>query len=277
MMTNVPYSAPPYAPYSQQPHQQYHSSYPPPPLDAGDQAILHEAQIAQLFVDDKREVTRGTQGQFGRAMGALFLGSHTAERVRTYRVRAPDGFSWTYTQPYSGTAQMPGEHSFILRGAFAAPVQVLPASNQWRRPRFIISFGMVTFCLLFLYGLGLLLPPLMILLWRPWPKWISADPRLAKWLSSQPFVKSAVGSTKWGWLGFMGSRGWRLPWVIQLHSLGDGTSRLVVKSPDIGRVSLMNWRVGFGQAQGIARAIQASLPQGSFAPPQRPLQEPFSA
>jgi hypothetical protein len=75
----------------------------------------------------------------------------------------------------------------------------------------------------------------------------------------------------------MGSRGWKLPWVIQLHSLGDGTSRLVVKSPDIGRVSLMQWRVGFGQAQGIARAIQAALPQGSFAPPQRPLQEPFSA
>ena len=273
MMANIPYSAPPPAPYMQQQYQ----SYPPQPLDQGEQAILHEAAIAQLVVDDKREISRATAGSFGRNMWAAFGGTHTAGRVRTYRVRAPDGFVWTYTQPYSGLAQMPGEHSFILRGALPQAAQVLPASNQWRRPRFIISFGMMTFILLFVYGLGLLLPPLMILVWRPWPKWTSPDPRLAKWLSSQAFVKSAVGSTKWGWLGFMGSRGWRLPWVVQLHSLGDGTSRLVVKSPDIGRVSLMQWRVGFGQAQGIARAIQAVLPQGAFAPAQRPLQEPFSA
>ena len=262
-----------------QPYPSYppHLSGPPMPMvysnyapaDQGDQVIMQEAAAMQLALDGKEEASRANPG-LTTGLFALLARTHTAERVRVYRVLA-----WSYTQPYSRFAQLPGEHVFILRGALPRAVEVLPPSKQWRRPRFWISLVSVTILLLFLYGAGLLVPPLMILLFPPWAQYRSPDPTLAKWLGAQPAVKMAVSATKFGWLGLLGTGGWKLLWVIQLYSLGDGTSRLVIKAPDVGRVGLMHWRVGFGQAAAIARAIQSVLPLGSFAPPQSPLQAPW--
>jgi hypothetical protein len=261
-----------YAPYAP-------PAYPPAfqgdatAADDDDRAILLEAQEAQLAVVDKQEAQRSTDGKFGRGAMAFF-GTHTAERVRTYSVRAPDGAAWTYTQPYSAFRQMPGEHSFVLHGAFPQPVQVIPPSNQWRRPRFYMLVGSLTLVLLLFFGLGLLVPVALIFLVPPWAQFKSPDAGLAKWLGAHPLVKSTVRATKFGWLGLLGAGGWRLPWAIQLYSLGDGRSRLVVKAPDVGRHSLTRYRVGFWQASAIARAFQSVMPPGSHAPPQQPLQRP---
>ena len=244
-----------------------------PPPDEDDRAILAEAHQGQLAVDDKQEVGRSSEGRFGRAAWTVLTSKHGAERVRTYRVRAADGLAWTYTQPYSASRQMPGEHTFILRGALPQPVQVLPPSNQWRRPRCWMLLLSATLVLLLFLGIGLLVPPLCILLFRPWAKFTSPDLALAKWVGAQPHVKASVKATKFGWLGFLGSSGCKLPWIIQLHSLGDGTSKLVIKAPDVGRWNLMRNRVGFVNAAAIARAFQGILPYGSTAPPQRALSD----
>jgi hypothetical protein len=241
--------------------------------DEDDRAILLEAAEAQLTVIDKQEVCRSSDGKFRRGAMAVF-GTHTAERVRTYGVRAPDGAAWTYHQPYSSLRQMPGEHAFILRGAFPQPLQVVPPSNQWRRPRFYVLMGSLTLVLLFVFGIGLLVPVALVFLVPPWAQFRSPDLALAKWVGAQPLLKNTVRTTKFGWLGLLGAGGWRLPWVIQLYSLGDGTSRLVVKAPDVGRHSMTRYRVGFWQASLIARAFQSVMPPGSYAPPQQPIQLP---
>jgi hypothetical protein len=246
------------------------------PLDARDHAILQEASTGFLAVDHREEVTRKSDGRTGRAVVSMLSGSHAAECVRTYHIRSSDGLTWTYAQPYSALAQIPGEHVFILSGNLPAPIQVIPAARQWRQLRFWILASIFTFFLMFFFGVGLLIPPLLLWIFKPWPTFVSPAPQLAKWLRAQPSVNAALRSVKFGWVSFGGSRSWKLPWVIQLHALGDGTSRLVVKAPDIGRASLASWRVGFLQAATIARAIQAVLPRDTMMAAQTPVSPTFS-
>lgn len=246
-------------------------AYAPPAIDDDDRAILVEAQQGQIAVDGREQIARPSNGELGRQAWAAVTGEHSAERVRTYSVRTLDGLVWTYLQPYSALRQMPGEHRFILHGALPHALQVIPPAMQWRRPRFWWLMGCATLFLLFFYGLGLFVPPLCILLFRPWARFTSPDPGLAVWVGAQPHVKARISATKFGWLGLLGSGGWRLPWVVQLYSLGNGRSQLVIKAPDVGRWSLTRYRVGFQNAAAIARAFQAILPIGSTAPPQQPL------
>jgi hypothetical protein len=274
-------------PYAYAPPAQLNPLYAAP-LDDRDDAIVQEAAFAQLAVVGKEEVDRSRTGQTGRNIWAALSGHHTAERVRIYRLRAVDGMAWTYAQPYSGSAQMPGEHHFVLRGSFAHPVEVLPPHRNWRKFRFVMAVCVLTLFLLFLFGAGLLFLLLMILLFPPRAQYRSPDKALAKWLSSQPIVRDVVRATRFGWVGFLGTGGWKLRWVIQLYARGDGTSTLVCKAPDVGRIDFTRARVGFAQATAIARAFQAVMPQTEAlpsyrggppmaAPPaaQRPLDEPL--
>jgi hypothetical protein len=93
-------------------------------------------------------------------------------------------------------------------------------------------------------------------------------------LRTHPIVGGIVRRTRFGWSGPFGG-GWKLPWAVQLHALGDGTSRLVVKAPDAGRWGVMRHRVGLAEAASIARAFQGAIAPGSFAHVQPPMQRPM--
>ncbi|MGH7330765.1 MAG: hypothetical protein ACREJX_20640, partial [Polyangiaceae bacterium] len=229
-------------------------------FDDNDAAIVQESAASQLALDEKREIPRQSETT-GQSIWAAFSGTHRAVKVRIYRVRSMDGLAWTYAQPYSTSYQMPGEHSFVLRGSFPQPIEVQPPDNNWRRPRFLMAVGMISLLLLFVYGAGLLVFGLFALMFPMRAKFKSPDPALAKWIKSQSTLVNAVRGTKWGWLGLLGSGGWRLPWVVRLTPRGDGSSDLVIKAPDIGRLSLTRYRVGFSQAAHIARSFQSVLVQ----------------
>lgn len=234
------------------------SAYDVPYFDDNDAAIVQEAAASQLALDEKREIARQNETA-GQSIWSVFSGTHRAVKVRVYRVRSADGLAWTYAQPYSVSYQMPGEHSFVLRGAFPQAIEVQPPDNNWRRPRFLIAVGLTSLLLLFVYGAGILVFLLFVWLFPLRAKFKSADPALAKWIKSQGTVVTAVRGTKWGWLGLLGSGGWKLPWVVKLTPRADGNSDLVIKAPDIGRLSLMRYRVGFSQAAHIARSFQSVL------------------
>jgi hypothetical protein len=256
----------------QQQHQQVMGAgaYYQPPFDDNDAAIVHEAAASQLALDEKQQVA--LQNEQPNSFWAAFSHTFRASIIRTYRVRSIDGLAWTYVQPYAklSNAQLPGEHTFILRGAPPQPITVVPPDSNWRRPRFIIGVSTLCFVLVFAYGIGILAFILIALAFPMRSRFKSSDPAFVKWVKSQIVITSAVRATKWGWLGLLGSGGWKLPWVIQLYSLGDGTSRLVIKAPDIGRHTLTRWRVGFTQAANLARAFQTILPPDSHAPKQEP-------
>ena len=241
-------------------HHAQAGAYNVPYFDDNDAAIVQEAAASQLALDEKREIQRQNETG-GQSIWAVFSGTHRAVKVRVYRVRSMDGLAWTYAQPYSTSYQMPGEHSFVLRGSFPQAIEVQPPDNNWRRPRFLIAVSVTSLLLLFVYGAGILVFLLFAWLFPMRAKFKSPDPALAKWIKSQSVVVSAVRSTKWGWLGLFGSGGWKLPWVIRLTPRADGNSDLVVKAPDIGRLSLMRYRVGFSQAAHIARSFQGALVQ----------------
>jgi hypothetical protein len=243
-------------------------------FDDNDAAIVQEAAQSQLALDEKKEIALQTQQP--NSVWSVFSSTFRAGKIRTYRVRTVDGLSWTYTQPYSTTmnAQLPGEHSFILPGAPPFALTVVPPDSNWRRPKFIIGVVTLSTVLLFAYGLGILAFILIALAFPIRSRFKSSDAAFAKFVKSQIVITTAVRATKWGWLGLLGSGGWKLPWVIQLYSLGDGSSRLVIKAPDIGRHNLTRWRVGFAQAANLARAFQTILPPGSVAPKQEPYRIP---
>ncbi|MEO7110411.1 MAG: hypothetical protein ABI183_08250 [Polyangiaceae bacterium] len=245
-------------------------AYYEPAFDDNDAAIVQEAAQAQLALDDKKEVA--LQQQESNSMWTVLSNTYRAGKLRTYRVRTVDGLAWTYTQPYSTTmsAQLPGEHSFILRGTPQHPITVVPPDSSWRRPKFIIGVATLCTVLLFAYGIGILAFILIALAFPMRSRFKSNDPAFAKFVKSQIAITTAVRATKWGWLGLLGSGGWKLPWVVQLYSLGDGSSRLVIKAPDIGRHNLTRWRVGFAQAANLARAFQTILPPDSSFPKQEP-------
>jgi hypothetical protein len=245
-------------------------AYYEPAFDDNDAAIVQEAAQAQLVLDEKNQIALETQPS--SSMWAAFSHTFRANLIRTYRVRSHDGLSWTYTQPYRTTtySQLPGEHTFILRGAPAQPITVVPPDSNWRRPKFIIGVSTLCLVLVFAYGIGILAAILIGLAFPFRARFKSSDPAFAKFMKSQIAITTAVNATKWGWLGLLGSGGWKLPWVIQLYSLGDGTSRLVIKAPDIGRHNLTRWRVGFAQAANLARAFQTILPPDSRFPKQEP-------
>lgn len=245
-------------------------AYYEPAFDDNDAAIVQEAAQAQLVLDEKKEIA--LQQQEPNSIWTVLSNTYRAGKIRTYRVRTADGLSWTYTQPYSTAmnAQLPGEHSFILRGAPPHAITVVPPDTSWRRPKFVIGVSTLCLVLVFAYGTGILAAILIALAFPIRARFKSADPAFAKFVKSQIVVTTAVRATKWGWLGLLGSGGWKLPWVIQIYSLGDGTSRLVIKAPDIGRHNLTRWRVGFAQAANLARAFQTLLPPDSNFPRQEP-------
>ena len=241
------------------------------PLDDSDQYILQEAQSAGLVVEATDEITVGGSSKTSAAAAALFLGRHSAQSVRVYRVRAANGMSWTYTQPYSSSSQMPGTHEFTLQGALAAPVKVTPRDKNWRRLRF--KMLMIAFCgmLTFVFGIGLVLAFLLTKLFPYYPKFRSTNAETAKWIGSQRELRAIVRRTQFGWFGFLGVGGWKLPWIIQLFSLGDGTSQLLIKAPEAGKASYQRWRVGFAQAMAIANEFQRVLPRDANVPAQQPM------
>ncbi len=245
-------------------------AYYQPAFDDNDAAIVQEAAQSHLVLDEKKEFT--LQNEQPNSMWSLFSGTFRAGKIRTYRVRAPDGLAWTYTQPYGSMSnmQLPGEHSFVLRGAPPFALTVAPPDSNWRRPKFIIGVATLSIVLLFAYGIGILAFILIALAFPIRSRFKSSDAAFAKFVKSQIVITNAVRATKWGWLGLLGSGGWKLPWVIQLYSLGDGSSRLVIKAPDIGRHNLTRWRVGFTQAENLARAFQTILSPDSTAPKQEP-------
>lgn len=260
MQTPNPY-APPRAPLAQAPHPTSHvgaGACSRPFFDDNDAGIVNEAAQARLALDDKRELTAESQST-AKSVWQAFSGSHTPVKIRVYDVRSQDGFVWSYRQPYSMTYQMPGDHVFRLRGALPQMVEVLPAHNNWRRPRFLLAVGILSFFLLFLFGAGILVFLFFAWVFPMRARFRSTDKALEKWIKSRAELVKVVRATKWGWLGLFGSSGWKLPWVVRLTPRADGTSELVVRAPDIGRLSLTRYRVGFGPALVIARQFQAIL------------------
>lgn len=168
------------------------------------QSVLQEAQAAGTYVLGVDDVGDGGGAQvMASTMRALLGGRHRVDGVQIFRLQT-NGWSHAYVQPYSGLQPLPGEHHAILSGSLPAPACLVRG--------------------------GLLGEP----------QWESPDRALAQWLAGQPTLRAVTRELAWDWKS--GMTVVRLPWTLQLRSVGDGTTHVVLAAGRYG--GLLAYEVG---------------------------------
>ncbi len=172
----------------------------------------------------------GGAGVLSGALKSIVGGRMNVDHVQTFTFET-NGRTHLFFQPYAGVAAMPGEHYVILDGALSAAV----AFQQN-----IFSKG-----------------------------WASpADKAVAKALDGNGALKKVAKKSKFEWALGMGKI--ELEWAIQIASLGDGRSVLVLQTGRYG--GLTTYKVGFAHFVALVEAAAAAL--GSGAQPRQVLVHP---
>lgn len=231
---------------------------PCPPRESARQLTEH-VQSLGLHVEHVEAFDLGG-GAVVRSLGQLF-GSFSPNYVERYALAAPDGLRWVYVQPYSNKAAMPGEHHFALRGAPDAPVWGEGSSWVDRNRSLVLRLAIIACATLIGLPIGVLLFVLMI----------GRAPKLhggavAATLARVPALQ------RFRYVGGFFARDFLIPWSIQLHSVGQGASRLVCVDPGSvkrGLGILQRPRPSMVEAADLARHAQMVLPAYDV-PPQPP-------
>lgn len=124
------------------------------------------------------------------------------------------GVQHLYVQPWSQMHALPGEHHAWLPGAYRSPVVHQRA----------VVMGMS---------------------WNA-----GGDAELAKWLGTQAALMQVVKGCKKDWKA--GTKTFDLEWTVQLLSLGDGRSHLIMQAGRYG--GLTSYRVGLGHFLSLGHA-----------------------
>jgi hypothetical protein len=218
-------------------------------------ALCGEAARAGLTVERVDEIDLAP-ATLHSTIGA-FLGHHEPQQLVVMTVKARDGARWAYVQPFSSVA-LPGEHHFALRGAPSAPL--VAAGPGWLSRAVQLRIVLAALLAITFWGI-----PLAILL-------LVAFPRPAKLIGShEARIVNASGVLDGRLFGRrFGAGNFVLPWVMQLVSRGDGTSRFVCRAPETCSSRVFAAPVAdFAWALDVARAVQGSL--SASAPAQRPV------
>ena len=141
------------------------------------------------------------------------------------------GVRHLYVQPWSQMHALPGEHHAWLPGSYRSPV--------------VYQRGVV-----------------MGMSWNA-----GGDGELAQWLGGQPALMTVVKGCKKDWTA--GTKVFDLEWTVQLLSLGDGRSHLVMQAGRYG--GLTSYRVGLGHFLALGHAWAPLLAEGHY-PAHAPLQ-----
>jgi hypothetical protein len=196
--------------------------------DRQKQALIAEAGKAGAQVVDIVELgddARAASAAIGGTLTAMVGGSMRIDGVTILRLQT-NGWPHVYAQPFSGFNPLPGEHHAILSGCLPSPA-ILRNPGRFQKPQ-----------------------------WDP-----AAGPEVARQLSAAPFVQRVVESLAWEWQ--MGMTKVTLDWAIQLRSVGNGTTHVVMQAGRHG--GLTTYEVGFAQWMQVCQALHSGL--AAWAPP----------
>jgi hypothetical protein len=196
--------------------------------DRQKQALIAEAGKIGAQVVDIVEIGDEAQAAgaaIGGSLTAMFGGNMRVDGVMLLRL-STNGWPHAYAQPFSGFNPLPGEHHGILHGALASPAILREDLRFSDYP------------------------------WDP-----SAGPEVARQLTASPQLRQAIKSIAWEWA--IGMTKVTLDWAIQLRSVGDGTTHLVMQSGRYG--GLTTYDVGFAQWMQVCQAVHSCL--AAWAPP----------
>ena len=190
------------------------------------QAVIDEARHAGATVLEVVELSDevdAANAALGSSLKALFGGRAQFDHVQVFRLHT-QGWIHTYAQPYSGLVPLPGEHHGVLHGSLAAPAILRPGG----------LFGGAK--------------------WDP-----SAWPDVARYLDSAAHLASVVRATEWEW--GTGLSVVRLEWGVQLRSLGNGATHVVMQAGRYG--GLTTYEVGFSQWLRLCQILPSFLQQAA--------------
>lgn len=181
-------------------------------------AIYEEAAALGSQVIGFEEHAEGASA--GRLLGdALkdkllpFGGSMRVDGIQIFGFQTA-GVQHLYVQPWSQMHALPGEHHAWLPGAYRSPV--------------VHQRGVV-----------------MGMSWNA-----GGDAELAQWLGAQAALMQVVKGCKKDWKA--GTKTFDLEWTVQLLSLGDGRSHLIMQAGRYG--GLTSYRVGIGHFLSVGHA-----------------------
>jgi len=200
--------------------------------DRQKQAIIAEAGKAGIQVLDVVELADGvdaTRAAVGSSLKALFGGSMQVDCVQVFSLQT-SGWPHTYAQPYAGVAALPGEHHGMLHGALPSPAMLTPGVFRGA-------------------------------------SWQAPMPEVGKALNDNAYVKGAAQTTKFEWPTGMSKVD--LPWAVQLRSLGNGTTHVVMQTGRYG--GMTTYGVGMSQWLKLCQALPACLQQ--YAHPPQPFMD----
>jgi hypothetical protein len=192
------------------------------------QALIAEAGKLGAHVVDVIEIgddARAASGAIGGSLTAMIGGGMRVDTVMLLHLQT-NHWSHYYAQPFSGFNPLPGEHHGILHGALATPAIARADLRYADSP------------------------------WDP-----AAGPELARQLAASPHVRRMLGSIVWEWA--VGMTKVTIDWAIQLRSVGDGTTHVVMQSGRYG--GLTTYDVGFAQWMQVCQALHPCL--AAWAPP----------
>jgi hypothetical protein len=197
------------------------------------QSVIAEAAKAGTHVLNVVEHADGgdaARAAVGSSLKALFGGSMRVDCIQVFSLQTY-GWPHTYAQPYAGVAALPGEHHGILHGALPSPAMLTPG---------IFSGA----------------------------SWEAGMPEVAKALDRDPHIKGAAQATKFEWPSGLSKVS--LAWGVQLRSLGNGTTHVVMQAGRYG--GLTSYEVGMAQWLRLCQALPSCL-QPYVYPPQ-PFMDP---
>jgi len=195
--------------------------------DRQKQALIVEANQAGAQVHEIVELDAGQAGggAVGGALTALFGGRMEVDAVHLLRL-STRGWGHAYVQPYSGFAPLPGEHYGVLTGSLASPA-IAPADLRHS---------------------------------DEYPFDPARGPEVAQHLAASPAIKAVLRDLAWDWPTGMAKV--ELDWAVQLRSVGDGTTQVVMQAGRYG--GMTTYEVGFGVWLRLCGAIHACLAPGAW-------------
>ena len=195
--------------------------------DRQKQALIDEAGKAGIQVHEVVDIDGGPASSgavVGGAFKAMLGGRVQVDGVQVFRL-STQGWGHTYVQPYNGFAPLPGEHYGVLTGSLASPA-VARADLRWGDYPFDPAFG----------------------------------PEVAQHLAAAPAMRAVLGDLVWDWPSGMSKV--QLDWAMQLRSVGDGTTQIVMQSGRYG--GMTTYEVGFGVWLRLCGAAHGCLAQGAW-------------
>jgi len=217
-------------------------------MDNQSNAIQEEAKAAGCTIQDietiESEENTSASNVMGSAIKSVFGGSLQPTAHQFYLCSSSFG-EHLYVQPYATASVLPGEHHAFIEGSYNATFYV--QESFWTKKDNLALYFLLIMCT---FGLILLLK-------LHKAKIVSDDKAFAKKLSKNETLLKAFKGLKYEW--GIGTTKIEHKWSIQVRSLGNGFSHVILQSGRYGGIT--TYKVGMKKFVQVCKTLTDAMPK----------------